>query len=92
MNHLPVDGLKIDRAFIEGIELDDKPKQLIEAICAIAKSFNLVVTAEGIEKAEQLDVLTQLHCQQTQGYFMSRPLTSHDASLLCFNQVLDKVG
>lgn len=92
LNHLPVDGLKIDRAFIEGIESDDKPKQLIEAICAIAKSFNLVVTAEGIEKAQQLDVLTQLHCQQTQGYFMSRPLTSHDASLLCFNQTLDKVG
>lgn len=83
LNHLPVDGLKIDRAFIEGIESGEKPRQLIEAICAIAKSFNLVVTAEGIEQSEQLDVLVKLHCQQTQGYYMSRPLNKDDASSLC---------
>lgn len=88
LNHLPVDGLKIDRAFIEGIESGEKPRQLIEAICAIAKSFNLVVTAEGIEQSKQLDVLMQLHCQQTQGYFMSRPLTTQDASALCTRQRL----
>jgi EAL domain-containing protein (putative c-di-GMP-specific phosphodiesterase class I) len=88
LNHLPVDGLKIDRAFIEGIESGEKPRQLIEAICAIAKSFNLVVTAEGIEQSEQLDVLVQLHCQQTQGYYMSRPLNKDDASSLCAQQRL----
>ena len=88
LNHLPVDGLKIDRAFIEGIESGEKPRQLIEAICAIAKSFNLVVTAEGIEQSEQLDVLVKLHCQQTQGYYMSRPLNKDDASSLCAQQRL----
>jgi len=88
LNHLPVDGLKIDRAFFEGIESGEKPRQLIEAICAIAKSFNLVVTAEGIEQSEQLDVLVKLHCQQTQGYYMSRPLNIDDASSLCAQQRL----
>ena len=92
LNHLPVDGLKIDRAFIEGIELADKPRQLIEAICAIAKSFNLVVTAEGIEKSQQLEILKELHCQQTQGYYLSHPLTKKDAHRLCCKQQLEKAG
>lgn len=85
LNHLPVDGLKIDRAFIDGIESDEKPRQLIEAICAIAKSFNLTVTAEGIEKPEQLAVLAQLHCQQTQGYWMSKPIAEGNAVQLLAN-------
>ncbi|KAF7772428.1 hypothetical protein PCIT_a2493 [Pseudoalteromonas citrea] len=82
LNALPVDGLKIDRAFIEGIETMGSARQLIEAICAIANSFDLVVTAEGIETAEQLAVLSKLHCQQSQGYLMSKPLARGDALAL----------
>ncbi|TMP45267.1 diguanylate cyclase [Pseudoalteromonas citrea] len=79
LNALPVTGLKIDRAFIEGIENMGSARQLIEAICAIAKSFDLVVTAEGIETPEQLAVLSKLHCQQSQGYLMSKPLARGSA-------------
>ncbi|MDK2598086.1 putative bifunctional diguanylate cyclase/phosphodiesterase [Pseudoalteromonas obscura] len=82
LNILPVDGLKIDRAFIDGIEKAGNPRQLIEAICAIAKSFNLTVTAEGIEQPAQLAVLSALYCQQTQGYLMSKPLLEEDALYL----------
>ncbi len=82
LNHLPVDGIKIDRAFMSGIELGGKATQLIEAICAIAHSFNLVVTAEGIETAAQLDTLSRLYCHQTQGYFMSKPLVVAEAKHL----------
>lgn len=79
LSTLPVDGLKIDRAFIKGIEQPGSARQLIEAICAIANSFDLVVTAEGIETKEQLAVLRTLHCQQSQGYLMSRPLPLREA-------------
>lgn len=79
---LPVDGLKIDRAFIDGIECAGSARQLIEAICAIAKSFDLEVTAEGIETPEQLAVLGALHCQQSQGYLMSKPLKRQAAAEL----------
>ncbi|NKC21712.1 putative bifunctional diguanylate cyclase/phosphodiesterase [Pseudoalteromonas galatheae] len=82
LNHLPVDGVKIDRAFMSGIEQGGKATQLIEAICAIANSFNLVVTAEGIETAAQLDALSRLYCHQTQGYFMSKPLGVANAKRL----------
>lgn len=79
LNVLPVDGVKIDRAFINGIEGMGKPRQLIEAICAMAKSFNLTVTAEGIEQFAQLQTLSTLYCQQMQGYFMSKPLCDFEA-------------
>jgi diguanylate cyclase (GGDEF)-like protein/PAS domain S-box-containing protein len=82
LNSLPVNGLKIDRAFIQGIENIGSARQLIEAICAIAKSFDLVVTAEGIETPEQLAVLSTLHCQQSQGFLMSKPLSRSDAFFL----------
>lgn len=82
LNHLPIDGVKIDRSFIAGVEYDDKAEQLIEAICAIAKSFNLVVTAEGIETAAQLAVMSRLYCQQSQGYLMSKPLSVERAKHL----------
>ncbi|MEJ6474969.1 putative bifunctional diguanylate cyclase/phosphodiesterase [Pseudoalteromonas piscicida] len=86
LNHLPVDGVKIDRAFMADIEYGGKATQLIEAICAIAKSFNLVVTAEGIETRAQLSTLSQLYCHQTQGYFMSKPLSVKEAKHLAMPQ------
>ena len=67
---------------MSGIEQGGKATQLIEAICAIAHSFNLVVTAEGIETAAQLDTLSRLYCHQTQGYLMSKPLVVAEAKHL----------
>lgn len=84
LNVLPVDGLKIDRAFVNGIENVGNPRQLIEAICAIANSFNLTVTAEGIEQPAQLSVLSSLYCQQMQGYLMSKPLLEEEALHLLY--------
>ncbi|WP_177208013.1 putative bifunctional diguanylate cyclase/phosphodiesterase [Pseudoalteromonas denitrificans] len=76
---LPIDGIKIDRAFIENIETDNGAIQLVKAICAIAEAFNLSVTAEGIETQQQLNVLRHFYCHQFQGYFFSKPLTELQA-------------
>lgn len=75
LKNLPIDGIKIDRSFIENIETDNGVLQLVKAICAIAESFHLSVTVEGVETHAQLAVLKNLYCHQFQGYFFSKPLT-----------------
>ena len=75
IKNLPIDGIKIDRSFIENIEIDNGVLQLVKAICAIAESFHLSVTVEGVETQAQLAVLKNLYCHQFQGYFFSKPLT-----------------
>jgi len=77
IKNLPIDGIKIDRSFIENIDTDNGTLQLVKAICAIAESFNLSVTVEGVETQEQLTVLKSMYCHQFQGYFFSRPLTEN---------------
>jgi diguanylate cyclase (GGDEF)-like protein len=72
--HLPIDTLKIDRSFINEMTADARGKRLVSIIISIARAFNLVVVAEGVESQEQLDTLWQLGCDQSQGYLHSKPL------------------
>ena len=72
--HLPIDILKIDRSFINEMTADARGKRLVSIIVSIARAFNLVVVAEGVESQEQLDTLWQLGCDQSQGYLHSKPL------------------
>lgn len=79
---LPLSGIKIDRSFIQDITHCKESLQLVQAICAIADTFNLKVTAEGIESKEQIHILQTLHCQQLQGFYLAKPLEALDAQLL----------
>ena len=54
---LPLSGIKIDRSFIQDIAQCNESLQLVQAICAIADTFNLKVTAEGVETIEQIHIL-----------------------------------
>jgi diguanylate cyclase (GGDEF)-like protein len=72
--HLPIDTLKIDRSFISEMTADARSKRLVSIIVSIARAFDLVVVAEGVESQEQLDTLWQLACDQSQGYLHSKPL------------------
>jgi EAL domain-containing protein (putative c-di-GMP-specific phosphodiesterase class I) len=72
--HLPIDTLKIDRSFINEMTADARGKRLVSIIISIARAFDLVVVAEGVESQQQLDTLWQLGCDQSQGYLHSRPL------------------
>jgi diguanylate cyclase (GGDEF)-like protein len=71
---LPIDTLKIDRSFVSEMVGDARSKRLVSIIVSIARAFNLVVVAEGVESQEQLDALWQLGCDQSQGYLHSKPL------------------
>jgi diguanylate cyclase (GGDEF)-like protein len=72
--HLPIDTLKIDRSFINEMTGDARGKRLVSIIISIARAFNLVVVAEGVESQSQLDTLWQLGCDQSQGYLHSKPV------------------
>jgi diguanylate cyclase (GGDEF)-like protein len=72
--HLPVDTLKIDRSFINEMKADARSRRLVATIISIARAFDMVVVAEGVESQEQLDGLWQLGCDQSQGYLHSKPI------------------
>lgn len=78
LRHLPVNELKIDRAFIESLDRADTDRALIEAIISLARIFGLTVVAEGVETDGQLRVLRELGCDRFQGYLFGRPLPAAD--------------
>jgi diguanylate cyclase (GGDEF)-like protein len=70
---LPVQTLKIDRAFVIRILDDEEAMALVQMIIALAQSLKLTVVAEGVESEMQADVLATLRCDQMQGFFISQP-------------------
>ncbi len=70
----PVDRLKIDRSFINGVEVDPGSAAVAESIIAIAHNLRIEAVAEGVEEAEQLAFLRANRCDVYQGYFFSPPL------------------
>jgi diguanylate cyclase (GGDEF)-like protein len=71
---LPVDTVKIDRSFVSQVCSSHHHQVLIEATVKVARSLGMGTVAEGIETAEQADMVAGLGCQKGQGYLFSRPL------------------
>jgi diguanylate cyclase (GGDEF)-like protein len=74
LSKLPVDTLKIDRSFTSALVRDESSQAVVSTIVSLARAFKLSTVAEGVETAEQLDILRMLGCQQSQGYLHSRPV------------------
>jgi diguanylate cyclase (GGDEF)-like protein/PAS domain S-box-containing protein len=74
LRRLPLDVLKIDRSFVQGIGQNAEDDAIVRAVISLAQSLGLSVTAEGIETAEQASLLREWSCQTGQGYLFSRPL------------------
>ncbi|HEV8116257.1 MAG TPA: EAL domain-containing protein, partial [Acidimicrobiales bacterium] len=74
---LPVDILKLDRTFISCLE-SEHTREVVRAILEIARSRRIMVVAEGVERAEERDILTQLGCSHGQGWLFSVPLNPAD--------------
>ena len=75
MHQLPIDTLKIDRAFVAPIESDGRNVAIARTILALAESLNMDVVAEGIETVAQGTQLLRLGCQYGQGYWFSPPVS-----------------
>ncbi|GAU77548.1 EAL domain-containing protein [Fusibacter sp. 3D3] len=74
LGELPVEVIKIDKAFVESIEESDKMKGLVQLMINVGHLLNLTVVAEGIENIEQFRILEALNCDRYQGYYFSKPL------------------
>jgi diguanylate cyclase (GGDEF)-like protein/PAS domain S-box-containing protein len=74
LKHLPLDTIKIDRSFVAGLVDDDANRPIVQAVISLAHGLGIEVTAEGIETAEQRDVLRDLACDRGQGYYFAVPL------------------
>jgi diguanylate cyclase (GGDEF)-like protein len=75
---LPVDTLKIDRSFVQGIADTPNVATLVSTVVALARAFNMKTVAEGVETPEQLQKLRAVKCDQAQGYYFSRPVPASD--------------
>jgi diguanylate cyclase (GGDEF)-like protein/PAS domain S-box-containing protein len=74
LSKLPVDSLKIDRAFVTDMTCGPQGLALVSTIINLAHSFKLTAVAEGVETEEQSRLLRLLSCDEMQGYFVSRPI------------------
>ncbi|MGN0026140.1 MAG: putative bifunctional diguanylate cyclase/phosphodiesterase, partial [Clostridium sp.] len=75
---LPIDVLKIDKSFIDGILIEEKSEYIINSIIELSHYLNLLVVAEGVETKEQLVYLEKSGCDIIQGYYFSKPIEFDD--------------
>jgi diguanylate cyclase (GGDEF)-like protein len=82
LNQLPVDTLKIDRSFIMHLHERTVNEVMVKSIMGLARSLELKVVAEGVERKEQFSILEKLGCDYAQGYLFSRPVPTEKAGTL----------
>jgi diguanylate cyclase (GGDEF)-like protein/PAS domain S-box-containing protein len=87
LKRLPVDAVKIDKMFIDGLGTDPHDSALVAAILAMADALGLTVIAEGIETKKQLSTLRRLHCGRAQGYYFAEPMTAESMTELVAGRV-----
>jgi diguanylate cyclase (GGDEF)-like protein len=73
LTRLPFQTIKIDRSFIEGIEVPAR-RSIVQAIIAVAQSLKMRVIAEGIESPLQMQILRDLGAEEAQGYYIAKPM------------------
>ena len=78
LSSMPIDVLKMDMAFIQNIEQNERDFRLVELILDIARYLKVPVVAEGVETETQLRLLKDAGCDLVQGYYFSRPLPPED--------------
>ncbi len=78
LQEMPLDRLKIDKSFVDGIEKDEKKEIVIKLIIEYAKLLNLFSIAEGVEEKYQIDHLKNNGCDEIQGYFYAKPMRQED--------------
>lgn len=80
LKKFPIQTLKIDKSFVRDLGSSTDDDAIVKATIAMASSLNLKVIAEGVENNSQLNVLKGYDCQEVQGFFFAKPMSSHDFS------------
>lgn len=91
LTKLPIDIIKVDKSFVDGIPKDNNNMQISKAIIALSKSLGYRTVAEGIETKEQEEILLSLNCNIGQGYFFSKPL-DYDNTIEFLNKKKFKIA
>ncbi len=74
LRRFPVDSLKVDRSFVDGLGSEPEDTAIVAAIVNLAHTLGLHSVGEGVETAEQFEQLRELGCDMAQGYFLARPM------------------
>ncbi|WP_113906826.1 bifunctional diguanylate cyclase/phosphodiesterase [Aliidiomarina celeris] len=86
LNRLPLDKLKIDQSFVQSLHTNESRRTLTRTIISLGESLNMELVAEGVETAEQLQLLAEQGCHYFQGYWINRPLPADQLSTMFFSQ------
>ncbi len=81
LKRFPVDTLKIDRSFVDGLGRDAESEAIVRAVVGLTESLHLSVIAEGVETIDQLATLHRLGCDTYQGYFFAKPMPADEITL-----------
>jgi diguanylate cyclase (GGDEF)-like protein len=79
LRRFPIDTLKIDKSFIDGVTTSAEGHAVVAAITQLGQTLHMEVVAEGLETSDQVEALNGLECPLGQGYYFSRPLVAGDA-------------
>jgi diguanylate cyclase (GGDEF)-like protein len=82
LRRFPLDTLKIDKEFIDGVGKDDQDTAIVQLVIDLGHAVGIQAVAEGVETAEQLTQLRNMGCDQAQGYYFWEPLAAGDAAAL----------
>ena len=74
LNSLPIDVVKIDKSYIDGLGKEQKNKDVVKYLISLCKANGLEVVAEGVDSKEEVQILEKLSCDIIQGYFYSEPV------------------
>lgn len=74
LKRFPIDAVKVDRSFVDGLGRDPTASALVAAILAMAEALGIYATAEGVETSDQLAGLKKLGCSRVQGFIFARPM------------------
>lgn len=95
LNHIrrfPLDALKIDRGFVQGVTSNSDDATIVTAVIGLAHKLSLRVIAEGVETRAQLDFLRLHACDEAQGYHFARPLPREAITRMLADQRLADLG
>ena len=78
LKRFPLDGIKLDRSFIENVADGLTDAQIVRAVVEMARALGLEIVAEGVETADQLAAVRGLGCHQAQGFYFMPPLPAEE--------------
>ena len=92
LHKLPISRLKIDKSFVNDLPASKDSSTITRAIISLAKSFDLEITAEGVENKEQLLFLESEKCDEIQGYYFSKPLPINDFKKFYLSKSIERIN